>query len=129
MSEPVVIRDDASSEPIQESESLQKSSDPRLQESLALMVLEIDKIPKEYWPKLLEIIRLFRESVAMKPAPSDARAKLMEDIKNPDPIVEAARQQALSDLLRKWREEGDEEEQTETAEILRQALEENPVSI
>lgn len=99
------------------------------QESIAWMVLEIEKIPKEYWPNLLQIIQLYRESVTMKQPPSDAWAKAMEDLKNPDPVVEAARQKALSDLLRKWEEEGDEEEQTETAEILRQAVEENPVSI
>lgn len=53
----------------------------------------------------------------------------MDEIRNPDPVLNAARQQALSALLRKWQEEGDEQEQTETAEVLCKALEETPVSI
>lgn len=39
------------------------------------------------------------------------------------------RNQGAIELLRSWREEGDEQEQTETAEVLRKALEENPVHI
>lgn len=65
----------------------------------------------------------------MKPVRSDAYAKVMDEVKNPDPVKKAVRQIAVSELLRKWEEEGDEQEQTETAEILRKALEEDPVSI
>lgn len=79
-------------------------------------------------PNLLEIVRLFRESVTMKSVRSH-NAKAMDEIKNPDPVKKAVRQIALSELLRQWEEEGDEQEQTETAEILRQALEEDPISI
>ena len=53
----------------------------------------------------------------------------MDEIKNSDPVKKSVRQIALSELLRQWEEEGDEQEQTETAEILRKALEEDPVSI
>ncbi|MUG92490.1 hypothetical protein F7734_08475 [Scytonema sp. UIC 10036] len=99
------------------------------QQSMDSLVLEIEKIPREYWTNLLQIIRLYGESLTKKPASSDAWAKAMDEIKNPDPVLKAARQQALSELLRKWQEEGDEQEQTETAEVLRKALEEHPVSI
>lgn len=92
------------------------------------LVSEIEQIPSEYLPSLLGMIRLFRQSVTLKPAPSDVWAKLMHDIKNPSPVQTATRQQALSELLRVWREEGDEQEQKETWELLRQALDEDRLS-
>lgn len=97
--------------------------------SMAWLVLAIEKIPKEYWPNLLQIIRLYGESVVLKDAQQKSWDKIKEELKNPDPVVELARQKALSETLRKWEEEGDEQEQTETAEILRKALEEYPISI
>lgn len=35
-----------------------------------LLVREIRQMPREYWPNLLQLIRLFRESVTLKPADS-----------------------------------------------------------
>ncbi len=96
---------------------------------LAKLILEIQQTPDEYLPNLLQIVRLFRESVTMKPVSSDAWVKAMDEIKNPHPVKKAVKQIALSELLRKWEEDGDEAEQTETAEILCQTLEENPLSI
>ncbi len=100
-----------------------------LHEAIADIWCEIQQTPAEHWPNLLQMIRLFRESVTKTPAPSDAWKKAMDEINNPDPIVEAVRQKALGKLSRKWEEEGDEEEQTETAKILSKALDENPISI
>jgi len=37
------------------------------------LVREIHEIPKEYWPNLLQLIRLFRESVILKPATASFR--------------------------------------------------------
>ena len=37
------------------------------------LVREIREMPREYWPNLLEIIRLFRESVTLKPAEASFR--------------------------------------------------------
>lgn len=109
--------------------STTESDSPQDNHVLAKLILEIQQTPEEYLPNLLQIVRLFRESVTMKPVRSDAYEKAMDEIKNPDPVKKAVRQTALSELLRSWREEGDEQEQTETAEILRKALEEDPVSI
>lgn len=39
---------------------------------------EIDELPKEYLPSLLQIIRLFRESVTLKPAEAGLRQGLRE---------------------------------------------------
>jgi hypothetical protein len=96
---------------------------------LAKLILEIQQTPEEYLPNLLQIVRLFRKSVTMKPVRSEASIKAMDEIKNPDPVKKTVQQIALSELLRKWEEEGDEQEQTETAEILKKALEEGGVSI
>ncbi len=105
--------------------STEKDS-PQDDHLLAKLILEIQQIPEEYLPNLLQIVRLFRESVTMKPVRSQASVKAMDEIKNPDPVKKSVRQIALSELLRQWREEGDEQEQTETAEILRKALGEDP---
>jgi hypothetical protein len=37
------------------------------------IIREIHSIPDEYWPNLLEIVRLFRESVTLNPAESSFR--------------------------------------------------------
>ena len=37
------------------------------------IIREIHSIPNEYWPNLLEIVRLFRESVTLKSAKSSFR--------------------------------------------------------
>jgi len=112
-----------------ETASPQASSVSPPKASMEWLVLEIDKIPQAYWPNLLEIIRLFRESVMIKGEPVDAWEKVKYDLNNPDPVVDAARQKALSEMLRSWREEGDEQEQKETWEILSKALDQGGVSI
>ena len=38
-----------------------------------LLVREIEQTPKEYWPNLLQLVRLFRESVTLKPAEASFR--------------------------------------------------------
>ena len=94
---------------------------------LAKLILEIQQTPEEYLPNLLQIVRLFRESVTLKPAPSD-----ISEQKAATEILEANRlaqqHKALQELTRLWIEEGDEQEQTETWEYLRQALDEDRLS-
>ena len=36
-------------------------------------VQEIHDIPREYWPNLLQLVRLFRDSVTLKPAEASFR--------------------------------------------------------
>jgi hypothetical protein len=115
--------------PTTESDSPQENSAAQDNHVLAKLLLEIQQTPEEYLPNLLQIVRLFRESVTMKPVRSPAYAKAMDEIKNHDPVKKTVQQIALSELLIKWEEEGDEQEQTETAEILKKALEEGGVSI
>lgn len=114
---------------VKESESAGDNSASPSETSMAWLVLAIEKIPKEYWPNLLQIIRLYGESVTIKEAQQKSWDKIKEELKNPDPVVELARQKALSETLRSWREDGDEQEQKETWEILSKAFDEGGVSI
>ena len=50
---------------------------------------EIQKTPDEYLPMLLEMVRLFRQSVALKPADESFRQGWQEALKNETmPIAE-----------------------------------------
>ena len=121
----------------------------------------IQQTPREYWPNLLKMMRLFLETVTVKPGLSEPaekpenvdftkqskegsikrnqdtlRAMLGGGIKKgneeqekPEIIDSLQQHEALSKLLQSWIDEGDEHEQTETAEVLRKALEENPLHI
>jgi hypothetical protein len=120
----------------------------------------IQQTPREYWPNLLKMMRLFLETVTVKPglsAPAEtpenvdftklskegsinrnqAMTRVMlaglkegnEDNEKPEIIDPLQQHEALSKLLQSWVDDGDEQEQTETAEVLRKALEESPVHI
>jgi hypothetical protein len=122
----------------------------------------IQQTPREYWPNLLKMMRLFLETVTVKPGLSEpaetpenvyftklskeesinikriqaesrvwlaGRKEGNEDNEKPEIIDSLQQHEALSKLLQSWVDDGDEEEQTETAEVLRKALEENPVHI
>jgi hypothetical protein len=94
---------------------------------LAKLILEIQQTPEEYLPNLLQLVRLFRESVTMKPVPLEAS----EQNTTPETLEAnrlAQQHKALKELTRLWIEEGDEQEQTETWEYLRQALDEDRLS-
>lgn len=102
---------------------------PTLSKPITDILQEIQQTPQEYLPNLLQMIRLFRKSVTMKSAQSDAWQKAIDEINNPDSEKKATRQKALSELLKKWEEQGDEQEQTETSAILGKTLAENSISI
>ncbi|WP_293353376.1 MULTISPECIES: hypothetical protein [unclassified Microcoleus] len=120
----------------------------------------IQQTPREYWPNLLKMMRLFLETVRVKPGlpePAEtpenvdftklskdrnitrnqAMSKMLlagrkegnEDNEKPETIDPVKQHEALSKLLQSWVDDGDEQEQTETAEVLRKALEENQVHI
>ncbi|HEY9704645.1 MAG TPA: hypothetical protein V6C58_19545 [Allocoleopsis sp.] len=109
------------------------------------LLQEIQALPHEYWGNLVQIIRLFRESVTSKPVISNGQVlrenvtsksgglimnyqgKIDTDLTEAEILEQQAK--ALQELTRLWVEEGDEEEQTETWEFLRQALEEDRFKI
>jgi hypothetical protein len=76
-----------------------------------VLIREIRQIPAAQWGYLLQILRIFRLSVA-----ASAQA------------TEVPVNQAAIELLRSWREEGDEVEQRETWQFLQQALDHDRLS-
>ncbi|BAZ13546.1 hypothetical protein NIES4071_53850 [Calothrix sp. NIES-4071] len=87
--------------------------------SIIDILKEMQQVPREYWFNLLKIIKLYRESVTQT-----VGSKQTQDTER---LVEQHR--ALSELNKQWIEEGDEKEQTETWEYLRQNLDKHRTSI
>jgi hypothetical protein len=84
---------------------------------------EIQLTPQEQWQNLLQIMRTFRQATTPQPQPvilTPEEQQRQEQIK---------KNQAVIELLRKWREEDDQQEQTETWEILSKALDFERTSI
>ena len=79
--------------------------------TLECLTQEIEQIPPAQWNNLLELLKIFRQSV--------------NPPRSTEPIIV---NQAALELLRSWREDGDEEEQRETWEFLQQALDEDRLS-
>ncbi|AFZ58111.1 hypothetical protein H6G54_15685 [Anabaena cylindrica FACHB-243] len=78
---------------------------------------EIQTTPKEYWPNLLQIMRVFRESVTFK---TDLLNHNQQEIDAKQQQLLNQQHQALKQLTKEWLEEGEQQEQTETWEYLRQ---------
>jgi hypothetical protein len=131
--------------------------EPRIGNEIVEFLSVIQQTPREYWPNLLKMMRLFMETVTVKPGlPEPAQTPENVDItkmskegirrnqamskmllagreegddEQPETIDLLQQHEALSKLLQSWVDDGDEQEQTETAEVLRKALEENQVHI
>ena len=101
-------------------------SEPRIGQEFVELLQEIQETPREYWPNLLEMIRLFKESVTMKPRVSKTQETI--DITKLSKEERIQRNQGAIALINSWVEDGDEEEQTETWEYLCQAIDEDRLS-
>jgi hypothetical protein len=84
--------------------------------SIVDILSEIQAIPQEYWPNLLQIIHSFRTAITSISVTINAPNK-QED--------QAKKNQKAIELLRLWRDTEDTLDQEEIWEILRQALEVN----
>ncbi len=80
--------------------------------SIIQLLEEIQTTPKEYWSNLLQIMRLFRESVT--------KNSQLPDTSEEENHRLTQQHIALNELTQQWIEEGDEQEQTETWEYLKQ---------
>ncbi|NJL11297.1 MAG: hypothetical protein HC908_17245 [Calothrix sp. SM1_7_51] len=96
-----------------------------LEVSIIDILKELQETPKEHWANLLQIIRLFRESVTLKAEPSNSSQGENQEI---EADVLMQQHKALSQLNQEWIEEGDEQEQTETWKYLHQKLDEDRLS-
>ncbi|MEG3847306.1 hypothetical protein QT971_10835 [Microcoleus sp. herbarium19] len=100
-----------------------KESDRPLSQPIAEFLGIIQQTPREYWPNLLQMMRLFLETVTLKPALSESAPTPEKiDITKLSLEERIQRNQGAIELINSWIEEGDEQEQTETAEYLRKAL-------
>jgi hypothetical protein len=90
----------------------------------------IQQTPREYWPNLLKMMRLFLETVTVKPGLSEpAETPENVDFTKLSKEERIKRNQPAIELLRSWREdEDDEQEQKETAEYLEQVINEDRMS-
>ncbi|MEG4960094.1 MULTISPECIES: hypothetical protein [unclassified Microcoleus] len=106
-----------------------KESDRPLSQPIAEFLRVIQQTPREYWPNLLQMMRLFLETVTVKPVLSEP-AQISEQIDITKLSLEERiqRNQGAIELLRSWREEDDEQEQKETAEYLEQVIDEDRMS-
>ncbi|OCR01674.1 hypothetical protein BCD67_13695 [Oscillatoriales cyanobacterium USR001] len=101
-------------------------SEPRIGAEFVELLQEIQETPREHWPNLLQMIRLFKETVTMKPRVSEKSDKI--DITKLSLEERIKRNQGAIDLINSWVDEGDEEEQTETWEYLCQAIDRDRLS-
>jgi len=88
--------------------------------SIEELVAEIEKTPKEYWSDLLNMIRVFQETVTKKPE-SSVELGTVDELQL-SRSQQVKKNQAAIELLRSWREEGEEEEQKETGDYLCRVL-------
>ncbi|MEG3834853.1 hypothetical protein QUA46_09955 [Microcoleus sp. MON2_D6] len=106
-----------------------KESDRPLSQPIAAFLRVIQQTPREYWPNLLQMMRLFMETVTVTPIlsePPQTSEKI--DITKLSLEERIQRNKGAIELINSWIEEGDEQEQTETAEYLRKALDEDRLS-
>ena len=106
-----------------------KESDRPLSQPIAEFLRVIQQTPREYWPNLLQMMRLFMETVTVKPVlsePPQTPEKI--DITKLSLEERIQRNQGAIELLRSWREEDDEQDQKETAEYLEQVINEDRMS-
>ncbi|MEG4844614.1 hypothetical protein QUB05_08985 [Microcoleus sp. F10-C6] len=106
-----------------------QESDRPLSQPIAEFLRVIQQTPREYWQNLLQMMRLFLETVTVKPVlsePPQTSEKI--DITKLSLEERIQRNQGAIELLRSWREEDDEQEQKETAEYLEQVIDEDPMS-
>ncbi|MBW4563766.1 MAG: hypothetical protein KME32_21995 [Mojavia pulchra JT2-VF2] len=97
-------------------------SKSREESFLIELLSEIQETPQEYWSNLLEIIRVFRKSVTIKP---ELLTNSPEELDKHEQKILHHQHQALKKLTKQWLEEGDGHEQTETWEYLNQAIDDN----
>ncbi len=82
------------------------------------LLLEIEHTPEEYIPELLQIVRLFRQSVTMKQTSLKNWENAINEINESDAIKKEHRKTNIKRLFESWNESDDQQEQEETLEII-----------
>ncbi|MBE9256554.1 MULTISPECIES: hypothetical protein [Aphanizomenonaceae] len=82
------------------------------------LLVEIEHTPEEYIPELLQIVRLFRQSVTMKQTSLKNWENSIKEIDESDAIKKEHRKTNIKRLFESWNESDDQQEQQETLEII-----------
>jgi len=82
------------------------------------LLLEIEHTPEEYIPELLQIVRLFRQSVTMKQTSLKNWENAINEINESDAIKKEDRKTNIKRLFESWKELDDQQEQQETLEVI-----------
>ncbi|WP_071188348.1 hypothetical protein [Trichormus sp. NMC-1] len=82
------------------------------------LLLEIEHTPEEYIPELLQIVRLFRQSVTMKQLSLKNWENAINEINESDAIKKEYRKTNIKRLFESWNESDDQQEQQENLEII-----------
>lgn len=83
------------------------------------LLLEVEQIPDEQIPELLQIIRLFRQHQMMNQELGNNWQKAMIQLEKSDPIQRKKQQQKFKQLFQSWNELDEEQDQKETWEIIK----------
>ena len=82
------------------------------------LLVEIEHTPEEYIPELLQIVRLFRQSVTMKQTSLKNWENSIKEIDESDAIKKEHRKTNIKRLFESWNESDDQQEQQENLEII-----------
>ncbi|MBD1214633.1 MAG: hypothetical protein ACK4ZH_03525 [Dolichospermum sp.] len=82
------------------------------------LLLEIEHTPEEYIPELLQIVRLFRQSVTMKQSSLKNWEDAINEINESDTTKKEHRKTNIKRLFESWNESDDQQEQQENLEII-----------
>ncbi|MBC6431177.1 hypothetical protein FM036_10270 [Nostoc sp. HG1] len=82
------------------------------------LLLEIEQTPEEYLPELIQIVRLFRQSITMKQTSLNHWENAINTINHSDAIRQQERKTSIKKLFESWNELDDQQEQQETLEII-----------
>jgi hypothetical protein len=96
-----------------QSTSATSSTNPRTD-----LLLEIEQTPEEHIPELLEIVRLFRQTIMMKQSSLNDWENAINEINHSDVIKKEHRKTDIKKLFQSWNELDNKEEQQETLEII-----------
>ncbi|MBN3870544.1 hypothetical protein [Nostoc sp. JL33] len=91
----------------------QSSTTPR-----AELLLEIQQTPEQYLPELLQIVRLFRQSVTMKQTSLNNWENALNEINHSDAVKQQERKTNIKKIFESWNELDEEEEQQNILEII-----------
>lgn len=82
------------------------------------LLLEIEQTPEEYLPELVQIVRLFRQTVTMKHAALNDWEQAINEINDSDVIKQQQRKENIKQLFDSWNDLDEQQEQQETLEII-----------